>query len=222
MKAWSTPEVTPAGLDGLMLRYDAPVGEPLLAQLRATAAFLRDFPDYREVVPGYDTIYVRLADPATALDRATGQLVSRLETLHAGPLPDLSAGRLHELPVRYGGASGPDLVRVAERAGLTCAEVIARHAGQVYRVYAVGFMPGFAYLGLADPAIATPRLATPRAQVPAGSVALADRQTAVYPAGSPGGWNLIGHCALPLFDRKARRARLAHGDRVRFVPVGTT
>ncbi|MFP4294556.1 MAG: 5-oxoprolinase subunit PxpB [Halothiobacillaceae bacterium] len=220
MAAWRVPEITAAGLDGLMLRYPEPVGESLLAQLQATAKSLRARPDYREVVPGYATIYLRLSDPAVTQAEAGNRLRERLAALHAGALPELASGRLHELPVRYGGRDGPDLERVAAQSGLSSAEVIERHAGQTYRVYAVGFMPGFAYLGLVDRAIAVPRLETPRSRVPAGSVALADRQTAVYPAASPGGWNLIGHCALPLFERRAMRGLLGHADRVRFVPAG--
>ena len=98
--------------------------------------------------------------------------------------------------------------------------MVTLHAGVEYRVYAIGFAPGFAYLGQVDERIAAPRLATPRPRVPRGSVAIADRQTAVYPSESPGGWNLIGRCPVAMFDPAAEPAMpVTVGDRVRFEPV---
>ncbi len=125
-----------------------------------------------------------------------------------------------ELHVYYSVESGPDLQRLSEIHQLTTAEVIAIHQAVEYRVYCIGFAPGFAYMGDVDPRIATPRLATPRKQVAKGSVAIADRQTAVYPAASPGGWNLIGLCPLTLFDPHATPIMpLTTGDRVRFYSI---
>ena len=124
------------------------------------------------------------------------------------------------LPVYYDQEVGEDLEAVARRAGLSTAEVIALHAGTDYRVYAIGFAPGFAYLGQVDERIAAPRLATPRLKVPRGAVAIADRQTAVYPAVSPGGWNLIGRCPVRMFDPDAEPIMpVTVGDRVRFEAV---
>ncbi|SET24659.1 5-oxoprolinase subunit PxpB [Thalassotalea agarivorans] len=104
------------------------------------------------------------------------------------------------LPVYYDAQVAPDLARIAEHAQLSIEQVIALHSQQSYAVYAIGFAPGFAFLGEVDERIAMARLATPRQRVPAGSVAIADRQTAVYPATSPGGWNIIGLCPTLLFD----------------------
>ena len=104
------------------------------------------------------------------------------------------------LPVLYGGENGPDLSTIAKNAGISEREVISIHESKPYLVYAIGFAPGFAYLGEVDPKIATPRLETPRQTVPKGAVAIADRQTAVYPAESPGGWNIIGICPIPMFN----------------------
>jgi len=131
-----------------------------------------------------------------------------------------SEGRLVTLPVYYGSDAGPDLESLAQRAGLTVAEVIDLHAGMEYRVYAIGFAPGFAYLGEVDERIAAPRLSTPRQKVPRGAVAIADRQTAVYPAESPGGWNLIGLCPQRMFDPEAEPTMPVQvGDRVKFNPI---
>lgn len=131
--------------------------------------------------------------------------------------PDLS-GRLVELPVYYSSKTGPDLQWLASQSGLDCEEVIRRHCSLEYRVHALGFAPGFAFMGQVDPSIAAPRKASPRKQVPAGSVGIANRQTAVYPQTSPGGWQLIGRCPTPLFD-PINLSLLKVGDRVRFTPI---
>ena len=125
-----------------------------------------------------------------------------------------------ELPVYYGEAAGPDLKRLADHAGLSVQDVIDLHSAQEYRVYAIGFAPGFAYLGEVDPRIAAPRLSTPRKKVPKGAVAIADRQTAVYPSQSPGGWNLIGLCPADMFNPNAQPTMpVSVGDKVKFVPI---
>ncbi|MBM3116722.1 5-oxoprolinase subunit PxpB [Jeongeupia naejangsanensis] len=128
-------------------------------------------------------------------------------------------GKRVEIPVVYGGEAGPDLAVVAEQAGLSCDEVIARHAAGEYVVYCLGFLPGFAYLGGLDPALACPRRASPRLSVPAGSVAIGGAQTAVYPLASPGGWQLIGRTDVKLFDPyRETPGLLSPGDTVVFVP----
>ena len=128
-----------------------------------------------------------------------------------------AAGALHEIPVWYAGA---DLDEVARRCGLTVERVIELHGAVEYRVGAIGFAPGFAYLGELPEALALPRRATPRTQVPAGSLAIAERQTAIYPQASPGGWHLLGLCPWRLFDAgRNPPCPLALGDRVRFVAV---
>lgn len=129
-------------------------------------------------------------------------------------------GRLVILPAWYSSESGADLDDLAERAGLTPQQVIDLHCSTEYRVYAIGFAPGFAYLGEVDERIAAPRLSTPRLKVPRGAVAIADRQTAVYPAESPGGWNLIGLCPQRMFDPAQEPPMpVAVGDRVRFEAI---
>ena len=125
-----------------------------------------------------------------------------------------------ELPVYYSPESGPDLQSLSKLVGLSTREIIELHQSIDYRVYAMGFAPGFAYLGEIDSRIAAPRLQTPRLKVPAGSVAIADRQTAVYPCQSPGGWNLIGLCPETMFDMaKTPPTPIKVGDRVRFQQV---
>ena len=125
------------------------------------------------------------------------------------------AGRAVEIPTHY---DGPDLLETAERSRLSVEELIALHCGREYRAFFVGFLPGFAYCGVLDPRIVAPRLLRPRERVPAGSVAVADGQTSVYPFDSPGGWRLIGRTNVRIFDSTREPPVLIHpGDRVRFV-----
>ncbi|RVU84349.1 5-oxoprolinase subunit PxpB [Leucothrix sargassi] len=131
-----------------------------------------------------------------------------------------AAANCVELPVYYSEESGPELALISENTGLSIEEIIEIHQSVTYRVYAIGFAPGFAFLGETDPRIATPRLTTPRLKVPRGAVGIADRQTAVYPDVSPGGWNLIGLCPTRMFDPDATPTMpVTVGDEVRFKAI---
>ena len=122
-----------------------------------------------------------------------------------------------QLPVYYSTESGPDLALIAKLSKLSIEQVIDIHQQQQYQVYAIGFAPGFAYLGDVNNKIATPRLSTPRMKVPKGAVAIADKQTAVYPSESPGGWNIIGLCPIDMFDINAQPSMPVQvGDTVKF------
>ena len=122
--------------------------------------------------------------------------------------------------MRYGGADGPDLDAVADRLGLAPAHVVELHASVEYRVFVLGFAPGFAYLGRLPAELLVPRRDQPRPRVPPGSVAIAGWQTAIYPASTPGGWHLIGRTDAVVWDaRRSDPALLVAGDRVRFEPV---
>ncbi len=138
--------------------------------------------------------------------------------------PNACASSLMErvigIPVCYGGGFGPDLEEVAARHGLTSGQVIRRHSRPLYRVYFLGFLPGFAYLGGLPRSLETPRRSTPRLSVPAGAVGIAGSQTGVYPLETPGGWQIIGQTPLRLYDpRRKTPALLSAGDRVKFVPI---
>jgi len=128
-----------------------------------------------------------------------------------------------ELPVYYSQESGPELSLIAKNANVTTEEVIQIHQAQTYDVYAIGFAPGFAYLGEVDERIATPRLSTPRLKISKGAVGIADNQTAVYPSVSPGGWNIIGLCPLNMFDANAKQTMPVNvGDKVKFKAITKT
>ncbi len=164
-----------------------------------------------DVVPGARSVLVRF--DATATDAAT--LVEAVRAMPYEPGLHGDAG-LVEVPVRY---DGEDLGWVAEHAGLTLDEVVARHSGREYVVAFCGFAPGFGYCAGGDPALHVPRLASPRPRVPAGAVGLAGEWTAVYPRSSPGGWRLIGRTSLSMWDStRDQPALLSPGTRVRFHP----
>lgn len=178
---------------------------------------LQHWPGVLDVVPAFASLGLHLAP--TADDRGIeGCLHDRLSG--AQPVADDEPGMLVDIPVHYGGQDGPDLDEVAALCGLPRREVVERHADRTYRVFMLGFLPGFAYLGTLDPAIEVPRRSTPRTAVASGSVGLAGAQTGVYPRVSPGGWQIIGRTDVPLFDPALDPpSRLAPGDRVRFVPL---
>lgn len=171
----------------------------------------------RDIVPAYCTVGVHfdpLATDLSALERAIVEAGQGLDGLDR--LPDR---QVVEIPVSYGGPDGPDLDSVAAFAGCTPEDVVRRHAARTYRVYMLGFVPGFAYMGRVDPTIAAPRHRVPREKVPAGSVGIAGEQTGVYPMETPGGWQLVGRTHLRMFDpTRERPSLLAPGDLVRFVP----
>jgi KipI family sensor histidine kinase inhibitor len=177
---------------------------------------LSPFEGFREAVPGLRSLLV-LFDPRVA---RFGPLASHLVARAARGAAVPPTRRLHEIEVLYGGESGPDLAPLARARGLSERDVVRLHAGTPYSALMLGFVPGFAYLGLLPEALECSRLATPRVRVPAGSLAVAGRQTGVYPIASPGGWRLVGRTSLRLFDPfRAEPALFAPGDRVRFVPV---
>ena len=166
----------------------------------------------RNLHPAYSSVLV-VFDPLST-DHASIQ--AAIEGAHLERI-ELAEPRTVEIPVRYGGADGPDLDDVAELHSLTREQVIELHSGAVYSVYFLGFVPGFAYLGGLPPEIATPRLPSPRTHVPAGSVGIAGNQTGVYPFITPGGWRLIGRTDVKMFDpERAGMSLLRAGDRVRF------
>ena len=178
--------------------------------------------DLIDLVPSYASLMVMFNMLTTDHHQVRNKLRNLLQTIGQNSTEQVIThqANLVELPVYYSHESGPDLSVIAQRAQLTVEQVIELHQAQEYRVYAIGFAPGFAYLGEVDERIAAPRLSTPRMKVPKGAVAIADRQTAVYPSVSPGGWNLIGLCPINMFDAKASPSMPVNvGDRVKFTAI---
>lgn len=196
-------------------RLDVETSSRVIAM--AEAARRRLGPVLRDIVVGYHTLTVYF-DPLS-VDGAW--LEGELAVLAGDPAPLSEAiGATIEVPVCYGGDLGPDLASVAAVAGCTEAEAVELHRSREYRVFMVGFVPGFAYMGPVEPRLALPRRANPRTRVPAGSVGLAAGQTGIYPMETPGGWHLIGRTPVKPFDeRRAEPVLFRPGDRVRFTPI---
>jgi len=192
--------------------------DAVLGRVQALAAGLaaRRPPGVIEVVPAFCSVTV-FYDPARieSLEKLCRELRRRAQD--SKKLSEPIRTRVVEIPVCYGGDQGPDLERVADQAGLSPNEVAELHSGVRYRVNAIGFAPGFPYLGGLPPRLHTPRRDTPRPRVPEGSVGIGSALTGIYPLAGPGGWNLIGRTPLELFrPRRVRPALLAVGDTVRF------
>jgi KipI family sensor histidine kinase inhibitor len=171
-----------------------------------------------DVVVGYRSVMVYV-DPFV-----TAPVETRLQEIAAAASPEEGdTGALVIVPACYDGSFGPDLGDVAAFGRCSIDEVIDLHLRLEYRVFVVGFVPGFAYMAPVDPRIAAPRRASPRLKVPAGSVAVAAGQTGVYPAETPGGWNLIGRCPVKPYDAERAEPFLFHpGDRVRFERISAS
>jgi KipI family sensor histidine kinase inhibitor len=216
------PSITPLGDGALLVTFGDRIDPGLNARTHALAAAVERLRStdtrFGRAVPAYASVLVPF-DPVAVDPDEAGALVARLVAELAGeqaPAPE--AGRLVEIPVRYGDDDGPDLADVAALNDLRPSDVIELHAGTEYRVYFLGFAPGFAYLGTLPAQIAAPRLAAPRERIPAGSVGIAGRGTAVYPFALPGGWRIIGRTEVAMWDlTRDSPALLRPGDRVRFV-----
>lgn len=211
--------LTVAGENALMLYFDQRIDPAISALVQQACVLIRAelADDIIDLLPSYASVLLLFNPLTTDHFRVKAQLQHCLAQLQSA---NQHSGKLVELPVYYSVQSGPDLALIANTKNISIDEVIKRHQAVSYRVYAIGFAPGFAYLGEVDPLLQMPRLATPRAKVPRGAVAIADRQTAVYPAPSPGGWNLIGLCPTPMFTPHAEPAMpVAVGDEVRFVAI---
>lgn len=211
-----TMNFKPLGDSALLISFGEVIDEEVNDRVHALTKAIEGagFEWLVEVVPAYSSLAV-IYDPKLidfeGVKRAVEGLDVRAERV---------GGRLVEIPVLYGGEYGPDLEFVAQYNGLTPEEVIEIHSKPIYRVYFLGFLPGFAYLGGMDERIATPRLEKPRLKVPAGSVGIAGKQTGIYPLESPGGWRIIGRTPLRLFNPPREPPTLLRpGDRVKFVPI---
>lgn len=170
-----------------------------------------------DVTPAYQSLLV-IFDPLLTDHLAVKSALRRI--MIPEPQEQKASGKRIDIPVFYNHPVENDLARMAELHKMPVEAIIDLHERQVYQVFAIGFSPGFAFLGEVDSRIATPRLATPRTRVPKGAVGIADRQTAVYPNESPGGWNIIGVSPFTFFDPESRSPiQLQVGDEVKFKSI---
>jgi KipI family sensor histidine kinase inhibitor len=202
--------IHPLGDTALYAEVGTRLDTALNTRAIALAAALQKRRDVRRAIAGHGVVTVHF-DP----DQVThDQLAAAVRRLAGKKPPIEEPGRLHRIPVVY---DGPDLDEVASRLGLSTARVIELHGRPTYRVFLVGFVPGWAYLGPLPDELVLPRRATPRTQVPAGSVAIAGQETGIYPLVSPGGWHLIGRTSVRLFLPDSDPPSLFRvGDRVKF------
>ncbi|WP_455824450.1 5-oxoprolinase subunit B family protein [Pseudomonas graminis] len=213
------PRIEVVAIDCLMVRLFDVIAEANMPWMLAAAHGLRSgfgaalvdlVPSYTTLMVHYDLNALSPAQARALIDQALTDLQPQAQ----------GSGQCHVLPVWYDLSVGPELTLLSQRSGLSIDDVIRRHSAHEYQVFALGFAPGFAFMGLVDEILATPRLNTPRKRVAAGSVGIAERQTAAYPVVSPGGWNLIGRTPAKLFDRERDGYSLMQpGDTVRFEAV---
>ena len=219
------PEIKYLSERALLLDWGSTISPALNRYVHHIAKQIQNhpFPGLRELVPAYSSMAVFFDPTSIALVSPAQQpwLVVRdlLESVLKREFKEekVKTNEVVRIPVLY---NGPDLVSLASSKGLAVEEVITIHSSLVYDVFMLGFLPGFAYLGLVDDRIASPRLATPRTSVPAGSVGIAGNQTGVYPVSSPGGWQLIGNTPVKMFEAtRDNPSLLSPGDRVQFFPI---
>jgi inhibitor of KinA len=218
--------IFPLGDSGLTVEFGQEISIALNDQAVALAKYLDNnaFQGYVESVPAYasvavyyDPLQVRASYPkqSTAFASVLDLVLSAIAQMKVAPS---AAENVVEISVIFGGEAGPDLDVVAEHSKLDPAEVLSIFTGTTYKVFMLGFLPGFAYLGELDNRIASPRRDTPRTSVPAGSVGIAGKQTGIYALDSPGGWQIIGRTNIEMFTPEAETpCRLSPGDRVRFI-----
>jgi KipI family sensor histidine kinase inhibitor len=203
-------KVQPLGDSALLAELGTRLDTALNTRAIALAAALKKRRDVRQALAGYASVTVQF-DPDQATHASLAAAIKRLAVKRP---PMAEPGRLHRIPVTY---DGPDMVEVADRLKLSREEIIELHTRPIYRVFLVGFVPGWAYLGPLPEELELPRRHVPRTQVPAGSVAIAGRQSGIYPLPTPGGWHLIGRTPVKLFLPDSDPPCLFRaGDRVKF------
>jgi KipI family sensor histidine kinase inhibitor len=211
------PEIAPLGDSVLLVQLGDEIDITVNRHAHALAALIHGSPltGLIETVPAYTTLAIHYDPLILKYDEIHQWVRRKLERMEEG---NARQPRQFEVPVRYGGEYGVDLKSVAEYHGLHVEDVIRIHSEKTYTIYMMGFTPGFPYMGKLDDAIVMPRLETPRTRVPAGTVAIAGSQTGIYPIDSPGGWRLIGHTSLRIFDPSSESPFMfSPGDEIRFI-----
>ena len=213
--------IVPAGDSALIVEFDDRIDPAINAEAIALAEAVQaaGYRGVRDVVPTFRSVAIYF-DPLIVDYEA---LIAHIESTGRSVHRPRETSPVLRIPVCYGGEFGVDLADVAGFASASEAEVVRLHSSATYRVFMLGFVAGFAYLGTVDERIAMPRHATPRVRVPAGSVGIAGIQTGIYPAETPGGWRLIGRTPLKPFDlRRAEPFLMKAGDAVQFYPIRRT
>lgn len=215
----NTIKISPAGDSALVAEFGNQIDPDINDQVHALALLLKKqhIPGILEMVPTFRSLLIHY-DPLVLNYCTLEAEITKLQTTLASD--SSAAGRILEIPCCYGSHFGPDLADMEKYTNLTRDEIIALHSGTDYKVYMLGFLPGFVYLGGLDKRIEMPRLSTPRVRIPRGAVGIGGSQTGVYPLESPGGWRLIGSTPVDFYDPAREEPVLCHaGDVIRFVPI---
>lgn len=208
-----------AGDEAVVVEFGKTIDEAVNRRVRALAEALRSEPveGVTDTIPTFRSLMVCFDPKRTGREKVSAALRERCGRLSAA---EGGGKTVIEIPVCYGARFGVDLKDVAEHTGLLYDEVIALHSGRDYRIYMLGFLPGFSYLGGMDERLVTPRLPNPRVKIPMGSVGIGGEQTGIYPLDSPGGWRLIGATPVRAYDVNREKPILYEaGEYLRFVPV---
>ncbi len=204
-----------AGVDSLIIYFSDFIEEKTAKEVKNAYKCLKklNLDGLIEIIPSYTSIFIQY----DIFKYDYESLKSLIKNSINLDIEDNFEEKIITIDVYYGLETGFDLEKISLEKSLTMDEIIQIHTSLIYDVYAIGFLPAFAYLGRVDEKLATARLSTPRTFVPKGSVAIADNQTAVYPQNSPGGWNIIGKTALELFDKKLDNLSIFEvGNKVKF------
>ncbi len=210
-----------AAVDAIIIYFGNKIDENLLKKITFYFKNLKALknPYIITLIPSYTSIYIRY-DIFRFSENSFIDYIKEQFTNFADDQQKSDYSKLVKIPTFYSKKTGLDLDRISKEKNLKIDEIIELHSQKIYLVYAIGFMPGFAYLAKVDEKIRIPRLKHPRDTVPKGSVAVADNQCAVYPKESPGGWNIIGRTTMKLFNKKLKTlCPLEIGDRVKFEPI---
>jgi len=212
-------EIKVASVDSVIIYFDKTISKNTSLKVKAAYKILKSLEDTAliEIVPSYTSILITYDIFKYDINSIKGFLKELLKDLKIEEEKDL---KVINVDVYYGDDVGFDLEKVALNANISIDEVIKIHSSKVYDVYAIGFLPGFAYLAAIDDRIITPRLKTPRKKIPKGSVAIADNQSAIYPQNSPGGWNILGKTTFELFDKNLESlSPITIESRIKFNPI---
>lgn len=210
-----------ASVDSVIIYFGQEIGESVAKEVRQTFYTLKNakLEHITEIIPSYTSIMVSYDFLKVSYKQICKEIDEVLE--HADEFYSEITTRSISIPVYYGLEVGLDLEELSKMKNKSVDEIISLHVNKEYFVYAIGFSPGFPYMGEVDPTLATPRLANPRAKVPKGSVGIADNQTAIYPQLSPGGWQILGRTPIEMFDTSYEGfSYLKVGDKVKFEPIG--
>jgi len=205
------------GEDGIRILFGDSINLEIHKKVRQFYFFLKslELKEIIDIIPSFRSCLIHFDVESTSFQKLASFIMEREPSVSSVDLPE---AKTYEIPVSYGGEFGPDMKFLISQLGLSEDEIINIHISIIYTVFAVGFIPGFPYLGILDRRLSVPRLETPRVKVPEGSVGIAQLQTGIYSFDSPGGWRIIGRTEKKLFNpQEAPYSLLQIGDRIRFL-----